>query len=215
MLCRRARPVVSHHLRRGGPHRTTSTTLEPKHSRPSLGRTGRLSKRRGCRCPLSVSSVREGRMELGRTTSLWEPTTAAATGSAGAPQATEHEAHAAHLDCPLHTAMRRIAETAVQQHILHAAGECLPHPNLMQRLSAWSTVHALLRTRICPAMRPASPDPDARAAALHQIRALAPLLRVPDGYPQTDALLQAVARCAACEQAAECPIEPSSEESLL
>lgn len=56
-------------------------------------------------------------------------------------------------ECPLHTAMRQVAEAAVTQHVLYAEGVYRPREGLAQEMQVWLRLHELVRTAICPATR--------------------------------------------------------------
>ncbi|HEU5440184.1 MAG TPA: hypothetical protein VFU88_12920 [Ktedonobacterales bacterium] len=62
-------------------------------------------------------------------------------------------------ECPLHIAMRHVAEAAVTQHVLYVEGEYAPRADLNERIEHWFRVHQLVRDYICPATRTVSPTP--------------------------------------------------------
>lgn len=62
-------------------------------------------------------------------------------------------------ECPLHIAMRQVAEAAVTQHVLYAEGEYAPRADLNETIEHWFRVHQLVRDYICPASRTLAPTP--------------------------------------------------------
>lgn len=60
------------------------------------------------------------------------------------------------VECPLHTAMRQVAEAALTQHVLYTEGVYGPREGLAHEMQAWLRVHELVRTGICPATRTGS-----------------------------------------------------------
>lgn len=56
-------------------------------------------------------------------------------------------------ECPLHTAMREVAEAALTQHVLYAEGVYQPREGLGQEMQVWLHLHELVRTSMCPATR--------------------------------------------------------------
>lgn len=60
------------------------------------------------------------------------------------------------VECPLHTAMRQVAEAAVMQHVLYAEGVYRPREGLAREMQVWLRLHELVRTAICPATRTGS-----------------------------------------------------------
>jgi hypothetical protein len=116
------------------------------------------------------------------------------------------------LECPLHAAMRHLAEAAVLQHVLYAEGECLPRPELLQEVNGWADLHDLIRAHVCPATREAPLE--AAELDLFVRDALAfPTTAMPQA---TQASLQAmVLRCAACRPSDSCPLDYLGDERLL
>jgi hypothetical protein len=109
---------------------------------------------------------------------------------------------AEHTDeCPLHTAMSELARISVSQHVLYLAGECLPRPELLAELQTWTSLHTLIRNRICVALRSA-PLPESEfdntvASALAGDR-------VDVTVPQH--LRQAIRACGECNGSQTCPL---------
>jgi hypothetical protein len=70
-------------------------------------------------------------------------------------------------ECPLHTAMRQVAEAAVTQHVLYAEGVYTPREGLAHEMQTWLRVHELIWQSICPATRSGNaPAPDDLEIAL-------------------------------------------------
>src|SRR5689334_22243576 len=57
------------------------------------------------------------------------------------------------MGCPLQQAMEEIALVAVRQHVLYQEGESQPRPELLASLEVWTSLHRLIRSRICTASR--------------------------------------------------------------
>lgn len=106
-------------------------------------------------------------------------------------------------ECPLHIAMRQLAETAVLQHVLHMEGELLPRADLVDALEGWEQVYRLTRTRICPRTREARLS----AAELDALveNALPRLVPAAEAYLRSH-LAQCLLVCGACADAQECPL---------
>ncbi|MGO8946118.1 MAG: hypothetical protein ACLQUY_00350 [Ktedonobacterales bacterium] len=109
-------------------------------------------------------------------------------------------------ECPLHTVMSELAHVSVTQHVLHLEGECLPRSELLAELDRWSSLHSLIRNRICVASRstPLS-DSEFDGAAM----ALLGSDYVPascGAAPVAHRLREAVIACSACNQSASCPL---------
>lgn len=62
-------------------------------------------------------------------------------------------------ECPLHTAMRRLARVSVAQHVFYAEGEYAPRPDLTEEMHTWLRIHDLVRASVCPAFRAANLSP--------------------------------------------------------
>ena len=103
------------------------------------------------------------------------------------------------LECPLHLAMEEIANTAVTQHVLYLEGECQPRPELLGQLEVWTSLHALIRSRVCVASRETTMSPEELASALDTLT---------DGTDIADSpRLQGLrAGLAACARATSCPL---------
>src|SRR5262249_43669558 len=125
----------------------------------------------------------------------------------------EHDTPPPLTECPLHIAVRQLAEAAVQQHVLHAAGEVLPRPELVAAMEGWIALVQVIQQRVCPASRPAAPRLevmkvtfDALFAAL-PASALSPLLQAK--------LRRALILCATQSRAAGCPLVCAPQGVLL
>lgn len=109
------------------------------------------------------------------------------------------------IECPLHTAMRQVAEAALTQHVLYTEGVYRPRDGLLREMQVWLRVHELVRTAICPATRTTGilepGDLEIAVAGLPvEMRArVATAIRV----------------CARCSAGESCPLESEPEESLL
>ncbi len=57
------------------------------------------------------------------------------------------------IECPMHTAMRQVAEAAVTQHVLYAEGVYWPREGLLHEMRVWLRLHELVRAFVCPATR--------------------------------------------------------------
>ena len=104
-------------------------------------------------------------------------------------------------ECPLHTAMSELARICVSQHVLYLTGECLPRPELVAELQTWTSLHTLIRNRMCIALRSA-PLPESEfdstvASALAS-----------DGTDVTLPLhlRQVIRACAECNGRQTCPL---------
>lgn len=104
------------------------------------------------------------------------------------------------MECPLQVAMEEIARAAVQQHVLYLEGECQPRPELIQRLETWSSLHALIRSRICTTSREEAISADALESALDT---LVPHSADTATQRQLRALRAAIVTCA---RATSCPL---------
>lgn len=101
--------------------------------------------------------------------------------------------------CPLHVTMQRLTRAAVSQLVYYADGEYAPRPNLLHDLERWQRLHALIATRICPALRQA-PSTTTDVSAAQEL--------VPEA--QFTALREMMARCAARQAGDACPLESVS-----
>lgn len=106
--------------------------------------------------------------------------------------------------CPLHLAMERIARAAVRQHVLYAEGESQPRPTLLLDLERWTTLHTLIRMRICVASRSGALSPVELEQAL---ATYAPAPVDAQLQPHRQLLRQMLSACA---QAHCCPLSPTS-----
>lgn len=102
-------------------------------------------------------------------------------------------------ECPLHLAMEQIARIAVRQHVLYLEGECQPRPELLEELDAWSSLHTLIRSRVCVASRVSPLAPDELEAVLAALPRQAEFA----GYPGWQCLR---ASLTACAEATVCPL---------
>jgi hypothetical protein len=123
-------------------------------------------------------------------------------------------------NCPLHLAMGEIARLSVTQHVLYLEGECLPRPDIARELEIWSSLHALVSTRLCVAARTTPLDQEEFAAALEGIRARVKCSETSGSTThqfQYD-VEQTLTQCLTCARSCSCPlgdpaaphIEPSS-----
>jgi hypothetical protein len=104
--------------------------------------------------------------------------------------------------CPLHVAMGELAQVSVAQHVLYLEGECLPRPELLAELECWSSLHSLIRDRICVASRTTPlTDPEFESAARSRLEAEASQGRH----------RRLVRACAVCNQARCCPLGADGE----
>lgn len=125
-----------------------------------------------------------------------EPTTTTAPAT--------REALESETECPLHTVMGEMAQTAVMQQVLHLEGELLPRAALVDALEGWQQLYRLVRTRVCPA----TCDPPLTPADLASLVGTAVPCLLPPGVPvavQTRLCRQLVA-CARCASPQECPL---------
>jgi hypothetical protein len=106
-------------------------------------------------------------------------------------------------ECPQHVAIEGIAQAAVKQHVLFLEGECQPRNDLLRRLDAWSSLHTLIRSRICVASRAAAISPDELHCALDALSRDLIDLREDDDRSEYRQLRATLAECA---QAASCPL---------
>ncbi len=102
------------------------------------------------------------------------------------------------MGCPLQLAMEELARVAVQQHVLYQEGECQPRPELLDRLEAWSSLHALIRSSFCVASREAANLADARDVALDRLLRQLAELATPSQLRHLRAMLTACARATTC-----------------
>ena len=103
-------------------------------------------------------------------------------------------------ECPLHIAMRHVAEAAVTQHVLYAEGEYAPRADLVESLEHWFRVHQLVRDYICPASRSVAPQRSDLALALASLPAAS-----------RARLGAAIAGCGRRSPADGCPLEEDPE----
>jgi hypothetical protein len=130
------------------------------------------------------------------------PATAPAptTGTAPAPgQVLESD-----VDCPFHTVMGQLAQTAVLQQVLHLEGELLPRTDVVETLDGWQQLYRLVRMRVCPATRTAPLTP-ADLATLVDIAV--PRLLPPTVPAQVQASLRRqLVACVSCSSPQQCPL---------
>lgn len=107
------------------------------------------------------------------------------------------------MGCPLQQAMEEIAQVAVRQHVLYQEGESQPRPELLTRFEAWTSLHRLIRSRICTASRESTITAVELESALDELfpqpRDVATALRV----QQLRATLVVCARATSCPLGAE------------
>ena len=115
-------------------------------------------------------------------------------------------------ECPHHVTIEGIAQAAVKQHVLFLEGECQPRSDLLRRLDAWSSLHALIRSRICVASRVATISPDELEHSLDVLSR--DLTELKDDSSPLDhrQLRDALAGCA---QAVTCPLGALSRERTV
>jgi hypothetical protein len=117
-------------------------------------------------------------------------------------------------ECPLHSAMREIAQLATEQHIFYLEGECLPRPDLLRRLQTWSLLHQVVSTRLCPANRDTPLHLEELESIIEAIRSR---LRCPDTADSADVreaseelyhrrLSATLFSSEACARATSCPL---------
>jgi hypothetical protein len=117
-------------------------------------------------------------------------------------------------ECPLHSAMRELAELATAQHIFYLEGECLPRPDLLRRLQTWSLLHQVVSSHLCPATRATLLPVEELESTLKTIRSQ---MRYPkttdtsDALEETEELFQrrlsaTLFACEACAHATYCPL---------
>lgn len=111
-------------------------------------------------------------------------------------------------ECPLHTAMRHLAEAAVAQHVLYLEGEVRARPGLVNTVARWERMHTLIRECVCPATR----EIDVGAPALAEIvdSTLEGMFTPGQQHLRTQ-FVRALEVCAACASAAECPLSASPD----
>ena len=104
------------------------------------------------------------------------------------------------MGCPLQQAMEEIAQAAVRQHVLYQEGESQPRPELLARLDVWTSLHRLIRSRICTASRESTISMVELESALNEL------------FPQSEddvtrsQVQQHRAALAACARATSCPL---------
>ena len=104
------------------------------------------------------------------------------------------------MGCPLQQAMEEIAQAAVRQHVLYQEGESQPRPELLARLEAWSSLHRLIRSRICTASR------ESRITVVDLESALDELFPQPRDVATRLRAQQLRAALVACARATSCPL---------
>ncbi|HEX5547644.1 MAG TPA: hypothetical protein VFX24_09545 [Ktedonobacterales bacterium] len=104
------------------------------------------------------------------------------------------------MGCPLQQAMEQIAQVAVRQHVLYQEGESQPRPELLARLEAWSSLHRLIRLRICTASR------ESRITFVDLESALDELFPQPSDVAAQRRVQHFRAALVACARATSCPL---------
>lgn len=104
------------------------------------------------------------------------------------------------MGCPLQQAMEEIAQAAVEQHVLYQEGESQPRPELLARLDAWTSLHRLIRSRICTASR------DTAIPAVELESALDDLFPDLGGFAQQSRLQHLRVTLTTCARATSCPL---------
>lgn len=109
------------------------------------------------------------------------------------------------MECPLHTAMRQIAEAAVTQHVLYTEGVYRPREGLAHEMQVWLRLHELVWEYVCPATR-ASGAPRPRDLEI----ALA-------GLPveMRAKVATAIRVCGSRSRGEGCPLESAPVENLI
>lgn len=109
------------------------------------------------------------------------------------------------LECLLHTAMRRVAEAALTQHVLYTEGAYRPRCGLVREMQNWLRVHELVRTSICPATR---------TGGVLEPRDLEIALA---GWPaeMRDQVVTASRVCGRLSAGEGCPLESEPDEGLI
>ena len=111
-------------------------------------------------------------------------------------------------ECPLHTAMRRLARVSVAQHVFYAEGEYAPRPDLTEEMHAWLRIHDLVRASVCPASRPLNLLPAAVELAIADASAASP-----EGIRAE--LRTALLACGARTRGEGCPAEGEPARALF
>ena len=109
-------------------------------------------------------------------------------------------------ECPLHIAMCEMARLSVTQHVLYLEGECLPRPDITRELEIWSSLHALVSTRLCVAARTTPLDREEFAAALEAIRARMKCSDTGAADQFQHDVEDTLTRCLACAWSRSCPL---------
>lgn len=107
-------------------------------------------------------------------------------------------------ECPLHTAMRQLAEAAVAQHVLYVEGEVRARPHLVGAIARWERMHTLIRQCVCPATREVAIG--APVAVEIADRTLEGVFTPEQQHLRTQ-LIRALEACVACTNATECPLD--------
>lgn len=140
--------------------------------------------------------------------------TTAASDTLGSVERAAVERSTAVTACPLHIAMRHLAEAAVAQHVLYLEGEVRSRPDLVTTISRWERMHTLIRECICPATREVSLGSAALTAGI--LDATLEEMFTPGQQSLRTQFIQALAVCAGCQSAAECPLgaAPDAEHDI-
>jgi hypothetical protein len=96
--------------------------------------------------------------------------------------------------------MEEIAQVAVQQYVLYQEGESQPRQELLVRLDAWSTLHKLIRSRICAVSRGSTGPVDELDGILNE------LFSPSEDFARQSSLEQLRTALAACERSTSCPL---------
>lgn len=111
-------------------------------------------------------------------------------------------------ECPLHTAMRHLAEAAVAQHVLYLEGEVRARPGLVNTVARWERMHTFIRECVCPATREVAIGAPALAEV---VNTTLESIFTPGQQHLRAQFVGALEACAACASAAECPLGASPE----
>lgn len=106
-------------------------------------------------------------------------------------------------ECPLHTAMRHLAEAAVAQHVLYLEGEVRARSGLLTTISRWEHMHTVIRECVCPATREVKVGAPALAEIVNS--ALDEMF-MPGQQPLRNQFARALRVCSGCTSSAECPL---------
>jgi hypothetical protein len=127
-------------------------------------------------------------------------------------------------ECPLHAAMRELAQLATAQHVFYLEGECLPRPDLQHRLQMWARLHEVLSSRLCTATRDTPLSAEELERTLESLRSIPSRMRyldtavIPDHSPHNSLTIEeteefferTLAMSRACALATSCPLHENA-----